>query len=217
MRYLVFTILFINILYANDVKSISEKFLGLPYKANTLIGSNSKDEKLVINKSEFDCFTFIDTIEALKSDEFEKTLVDIRYKNGKIAYKNRNHFFSDWVRYNSDIKDITCTLGKCKNTIKYLNQKKKNSVYLKGIDIVKRDISYIHLDDIDFSKLKEGDYIGIYTKLSGLDVTHVGLAIKKDGSWYLRHASSKKKKVIDSDLKKYIKEKLGILVYRSKR
>lgn len=217
MKHLAIYIIFINLLYAYDIDELSGRFLDTPYKANTLIGGIDQKEQMVVSFENFDCFTFIDTIEALKDDRFKSALRDIRYKNGIIDYKNRNHFFSDWKVYNKNIKDITCDIGSCKKVTKKLNKKDKNSVYLKGIDIVKRDIYYTTPDKIEFSKLKSGDYIGIYTTLKGLDVTHVGLAVNKNGIWYLRHASSKMKKVVDSNLKDYIKNKTGVLIYRSKK
>ena len=69
--------------------------------------------------------------------------------------------------------------------------------------------------DLNISKLKDGDYIGIYTKIQGLDVTHTGIIVFKDGFVYLRHASSKKMKVIDSLLLEYISSKDGVVVYRN--
>jgi len=198
-----------------NIQEYSSKFLGTPYKVNPLIGAIDTKEKLVYDTSFFDCFTFVDYMEASKSKDIKKALKNLRYKNGKIDYKTRNHFFSDWVVYNKNIKDITCSLGNCLKSVKYLNKKDENELHLKGIDILKRDIYYLKVDDIEFSKLQNGDYIGIYTHLKGLDITHVGIAIKKDNIWYLRHASSKLKKVVDSDLNEYIKTKDGILVYRS--
>ena len=107
-----------------------------------------------------DCFTFIDTIEALKSStnkkQFKNELIHTRYKKGDISYQNRNHFFSDWIESNA-MNDITCTLGACEKTIKYLNQNEK---YLKEIPTVKREISYIKSTKIDTSLLKNGDYVG---------------------------------------------------------
>jgi hypothetical protein len=92
----------------------------------------------------------------------------------------------------------------------------KNYKYLKEIPPLKREITYIHPKDIDISKLKNGDYVGIYTNKLDLDVTHTAIIIKKDDKIYLRHASSKYKKVMDSELFEYTKNKLGILVFRDK-
>ena len=203
-------------LLAENLKHFSDKFINTPYQANTLIGSFTTKEKLVTRIDMFDCFTFVDYIEASKSQEsIEKALKNIRYKHGIVTYTKRNHFFSDWIIYNPHMKDITCKVGICQKTLKNLNQKSKNEVYLQGIEIIQREIYYTKPENLDYTKLQNGDYIGIYTPKNGLDVTHVGIAIQKENIWYLRHASSKMKKVIDSNLKEYIKNKDGIIIYRS--
>lgn len=205
-----------SIFKENDVAKLSQKFLNINYVSNTLskVDINSSKENLIINFEALDCFTFIDTIEALKNSSDHKSFIDklikIRYKDGLVTYPNRNHFFSDWLK-NNNMKDITCTLGKCQKQEKLLN---KNYKYLKNIPMVKRDIYYIAPNDLDISKLQTGDYIGIYTKLLDLDVTHTGIIIKKNDLVYLRHASSKKKKILDVLFKDYIYSKTGILVYR---
>ena len=204
-----------------DIEKLSAFFLDIPYKSNTLIGSSSIKEKLYIDFTALDCFTFIDNVQALKYannfDEFKSNLIDTRYKNKNVSYENRKHFFSDWVSFNKKIKDITCLLGKCNKTIKYLNKKENNQKYLKNIKIVKRDIYYLKPKQINTSKLKAGDYIGIYTKIKGLDVTHTGIIIRKNNLIYLRHASSKNKKVLDVLFNKYIASKDGVIIYRNKK
>ena len=205
-----------SIFKQKDIAKLSEKFLDTTYIANGLsnIDINTSKENLIINFKALDCFTFIDTIEALKNSHnlksFRDNLINTRYKDGLVTYHNRNHFFSDWLE-NNNMKDITCSLGKCTKQQKLLNDKYK---YLKEIPTVKRDIYYIAPNDIDISKLQTGDYVGIYTKLPDLDVTHTGIIIKKDNLVYIRHASSKKKKVIDDLLQNYISSKIGIIVYR---
>ncbi len=202
--------------YFNENKSL---LLNAKYKAHSLIGDANTKEKLVIDFNNVDCFTFIDSIEALKGsdnlEEFKTKLIFIRYKNSKISYKTRKHFFSDWVMFNPNIKDVTCTLGICKKTTKYLNEKTNGEVYIKDIPIVKRVIYYIEPKDIELSKLKDGDYIGIYTKIDGLDVTHTGLIVLKNGLVYLRHASSIQKKVVDVLFSDYTFGKGGIVIYRN--
>jgi hypothetical protein len=92
-------------------------------------------------------------------------------------------------------------------------------LYLNGIDIVKREIKYLEPKYITkdiLTKLQTGDYIGIYTPINGLDVTHTGMIIKKDGKTFFRHASSKKsnRKVVDELFVDYVKKTPGILVLR---
>jgi hypothetical protein len=66
--------------------------------------------------------------------------------------------------------------------------------------------------------MRTGDYVGIYSEIKGLDVSHVGIVIKDGDKIYLRHASSQKKqrKVVDQDFKDYIFKKPGIIVFRPK-
>lgn len=207
-----------TIFIEKDIKKLTNKFLDTSYVSNTLTNFeiNTSKENLIINFEALDCFTFIDTIEALKNSKdiisFRDKLIHTRYKDGLISYHDRNHFFTDWLE-NNNMQDITCALGVCNKQTKFLN---KDFKYLKEIQTVKREVSYIDTKDINLSLLQNGDYIGIFTKLLDLDVTHTGIIIKKDDQVYIRHASSKKRKVIDDLLLEYTKNKAGIIVYRAK-
>jgi len=63
------------------------------------------------------------------------------------------------------------------------------------------------------SQLRTGDFIGIYSQASGLDVSHVGLAVRKDGVLHFRHASSAQefRRVIDQDFFSYVAPRPGIV------
>lgn len=207
---------------------ISSYFLGTPYKSSTLVGDKNSKEILVINLEFVDCSTFIDYIEALRiSSSFEEFFMNvrkIRYKSGKVSFKNRNHFFTDWKYSNKElIDDVTSSISDNKKICikKTLNLKEDGSKILEGISVKKRRIFYIPSNSINqriIDNLKTGDYIGIYSEKHGLDVSHTGILIKKGNNIFLRHASSQKKfqKVIDSDFIDYIKNKPGIIVYRPK-
>ncbi len=179
----------------------------------------------MIDLAHLDCFTFIDYVEAMKRstsfEEFKTNLIGVRYQSGNIEYTSRNHFFSDWTIYNG-FENITSSLSsKAKQVIKTLNLSQKNSLFLKGIKPKKVKIDYIDSKDLNkdlISKLQTGDYIGIYTHIKGLDVTHTGIVIKKEGKTYFRHASSKKEfsKVVDEPFEVYIKKTPGFIVLRNK-
>ena len=109
---------------------LSGQFLGAPYKESTLIGDMTTPETLVINIEAFDCFTFLDCIEAMRLSrsfvDFHENLIRIRYKEGVIGYERRNHFFTDWSVYNTDfVQDRTKEIGgkKIKTVKKILNRK----------------------------------------------------------------------------------------------
>jgi hypothetical protein len=210
------------------INFLSKQFLGTAYKASTLIGDNSTPEVFVINLKEVDCFTFIDYIEAMRLSnsfgEFKGNLKKVRYRRGKASFKNRNHFFTDWIEYNSDkILDITEQTGsrKSKTIVKLLNKKEDGTRFISGLSFKKRKIKYIPSDAVNDSiidKMKTGDYVGIYSNLHGLDVSHVGIFIRQSNKVYLRHASSNRRyrKVVDEDFRRYIADKPGIIVLRPK-
>ncbi|MGI9535391.1 MAG: N-acetylmuramoyl-L-alanine amidase-like domain-containing protein [Thermodesulfobacteriota bacterium] len=206
---------------------ISEQFMGVPYLESTLIGNDKTEEVLTINLAGLDCFTYIDYVEAIrlssKFDEFKSNIIKVRYKDGTISYPSRNHFFSDWANSDtSGIKDITKSIGGESVILanKYLNKKKDGTLYLTDIPVVKRQIAYIPSGKIDKSitdNLETGDYVGIYSDKDGLDVSHTGILIKKGNRLFLRHASSRSenRRVVDEELLNYLKNKPGIVVYRS--
>ena len=205
---------------------LSNTFLGLEYQESTLIGNEHSPEIFVINLQGVDCFTFIEYIEAMRLSksfsEFRANLRRVRYESGVVSFSKRNHFFTDWIENNTDfIRDITGEIAARapKRVQKILNVRDDGTFLLPGIHPVERKIEYIpahEIDDSAVNSLKTGDYIGIYSHVRGLDVSHVGILIREGEMVFLRHASSQKKyrKVIDQDLKDYLLNKPGIIVLR---
>lgn len=207
---------------------LSSPFLGTPYRENSLIGSPRRDELLVMNLSGVDCFTLLDYVEAFRrSDRLSAvtdTLKQVRYRDGLVTYFQRNHFFSDWQRHNADhITDVTVAVGQGRavTVSKQLNRKRDGSPWLAGIPVTSRQIDYIPAAQVDrevIDALHTGDYLGIFSKFPGLDVSHTGIIIKAGDRTVLRHASSQDhlRKVVDSDLLDYLEDKPGVVVYRSR-
>jgi len=210
------------------IEFLSRKFFNTPYRESTLIGDVNMPEVFVINFEGVDCFTFIDYVEAMRFSgsfpEFKERLNKIRYRSGKVSFENRNHFFTDWREFNQGlVDDVTAQVGpeKTKRAMKMLNRKRGGVILLPGIDYKQREIIYIPSDVIDatvIDRLRTGDYVGIYTRKQGLDVSHVGIIIRDKNKVYIRHASSnpKYRKVMDQDFRKYIDGKPGIVILRPK-
>lgn len=205
---------------------LSKQFIDTKYKKTTLTGDINTPEVFVINLEAVDCLTFIEYIEAMRRsvsfDEFRDNLMRVRYRSSMPAFKNRNHFFTDWTAFNSDmISDVTKQIaaGKSKVVSKRLNEKNDGAFFLPGIPYRLREITYIQTTDLDeaiLTKLETGDYVGIYSKTDGLDVSHTGIIIKQNDSVCMRNASSVKEhmKVLDEELMDYLKSKPGIIVLR---
>jgi N-acetylmuramoyl-L-alanine amidase-like protein len=206
-------------------ETVSRQFLGVPYGANTLIGSATEPEQLVVELQRVDCFTYADYVEALKRADdrakFIDGLVEVRYKDGVVAFQNRKHFFTDWSASTPAIAtDVTTSLGAHSIPVtKNLNQKDSGGVYLPGLPVVPRTVTYIpsqHVDSDILGQLRTGDYIGAYAEDGGLDVTHVGIFIDTPDGPVLRSASSLRanNKVVDIPLLDYLRTVPGIVVLR---
>jgi hypothetical protein len=208
------------------VVALSRHFLDTPYVADTLIGGPQTAEQLVINLAGFDCFTLLDVVEALRravdGADFPEQLQQVRYRDGRVTYANRRHFFSDWVAGAAAlIGDVTAAVGsgRAQLVVKQLNLKSDGTPWLPGIPVVRREIVYIPTSYIDrqvLAALEAGDYLGIYSEQAGLDVAHVGLVVKGKDGVLLRHASSanRLRRVVDVDLLEYLQGKAGLIVYR---
>jgi hypothetical protein len=208
------------------IAEISRHFLATPYAAGTLVGDPRTPEQLIVNLACFDCFTLLDTIEALRrassAADFPDQLRQVRYRGGLVDYTSRRHFFSDWVDgADALIEDATAAVGpgRARVAVKQLNLRRDGTHWLPGLPVTPREITYIPADRIDrdlLPALQTGDYVGIYTESAGLDVSHVGLIVKGPDGVRLRHASSLPgvQRVVDVDLLEYLQGKPGLVVYR---
>jgi N-acetylmuramoyl-L-alanine amidase-like len=210
------------------VEFISRQFLGTAYRESTLVGTMDTEEVLVINLEGVDCFTLLDYVEAMRISSspagFKNNVAKVRYHEGRISFSARNHFFTDWGEYGAGrIDDVTRSVGgiKTEKVVKILNVSEDGSYLVAGLEPRMREICFVPSDALDegvIKRLQTGDYVGIYSRRKGLDVSHAGIVIKAGGSVYLRHASSAegRRKVLDEDLRRYISARPGLVVLRPK-
>ena len=204
------------------VLEIGKFFMGTPYRAGTLEMKGA--EHLVVNLREHDCFTFVENVVALawlvKSRKeslgaFRRLLLKIRYRQGRLqGYSSRLHYFSDWIHDNQEkgiVRDITAEVGgrPLRKAITFMTTHPdlypplKNATNLRRMKSVERTINkrsryFIPkravrgLED----RIRDGDLIAITTNTEGLDVQHVGLAVRVKHRIHLLHASSTEGKVV---------------------
>lgn len=209
-----------------QVEHLSAGFLGLPYVTAPLIGSPSQDEVLVNDLARVDCFTLLDLVEALRRSadltHFDQTLLQVRYQDGELSYRKRNHFFSTLGEANQPhLHNVTAEVaGDSLHSLeKTLNRKQDGGLWLEGIPTWPRQLGYLPtaaLDGAPQERLQTGDYVGIVSPLPGLDVSHTGILVWREGTLYLRHASSRSGsgKVLDEPLLPYLQGKPGLVVLR---
>jgi len=201
---------------------IGKFFLGAPYAAGTL--ETKKPEYLVVNLREYDCVTFVENVAALarllKSQQksfkaFRGFLKKIRYRQGRLqGYPSRLHYFSDWIHDNDKkgiVRDVTVEIGgrSFRKTMTFMTTHPElypplnNTTDLWRMKSVERGISKRSLSFIPKKTLRrlegrisDGDLIAITTNTEGLDVQHVGLAVRLKNRIHLLHASSTERKVV---------------------
>ena len=206
------------------IEAVSSEFLGTPYVPHTLEAKPGEPERLVVRLDAVDCFTLLDYVEAMRTsrsfDEFQQTLREVRYRGGVVGRETRNHFFSDWKTHNAGhIQDLTEVLAgpSSRRTLKHLNRRSGGARWVEGLPGRDEEVSWIPsplLTPDMIQKMRTGDYLGCYAEAEGLDVTHVGILIRRGGSEYLRHASSHHGKVLDEPLRDYAETKPGMIVLR---
>ncbi|MFZ2865666.1 MAG: N-acetylmuramoyl-L-alanine amidase-like domain-containing protein [Ignavibacteriaceae bacterium] len=230
------------------IVEIGKSFIGTEYAAHTL--EKDGDENLVINFLGLDCTTFLETSLTLarciekgttKFQDYQNELTFLRYRDGKIdKYPSRLHYFSDWIFNNQQkniVKDVTKEIGG--ELIKFnLNFMTENPEYYKQLeenpdfipvirkqekDINSRNYYYIPKAKVESAenKIKTGDLIAITSSVKGLDINHVGIAVKMDdGKIHFLHAPLVGSKVQITpeplyDYLKKIKKHTGIIVLRA--
>lgn len=210
--------------FGDLVIEIGRCFLHAPYKKGTLEAEGK--EKLIVNFTQFDCFTFLETVLALAKcavhgritlGEFRRILQYIRYRRGIVAgYSSRLHYFTDWLRDNKQkkiIRDISKRLGgkPKRKKINYMTTHRtsypalKNEKEFQKMVLFEKNLSRKVFYIIDRNKvsqqktkIKNGDVIAFATKDEGLDVAHAGFTLWKGKNLHLLHASSKEGGVVIS-------------------
>ena len=199
-------------------------FLETPYVGGTL--EQSEGEELIVNLHEMDCMTLVEnclslsrTAQLLSPDweSFKRELRQIRYRNGIInGYVSRLHYTTDWIYDNIGkgiFEDVTHALGgrKFVANVHYMSENYKKYPHLvdnfeavRQIASIEQAINarniYYYIPKEEIMQLqtmiKNGDIICFTTSISGLDISHLGIAYRNNRRLTFIHASTSAKKVI---------------------
>lgn len=225
--------------------ALGEHFLGTPYVAHTL--EEPGEEHLVVNLRGFDCLTLVETCLAcarcLSSgrtsfEEFRGELTHIRYAGGVIdGYGSRLHYFSDWVGDNvrkGVVKDMTAALGgeEYQKTINFMSTHREkyrqlvDDAALARVSAAEARLSGHALYRIPstgissiLDSLCNGDIVGTATSMEGMDVSHTGMVIVREGTAKFLHApvSGGAVTISESSLAEYVRRNssmMGIVLAR---
>jgi len=203
---------------AERIDRFSRHFVGYPYTPFPLIGSADTPEVFTATLDGFDCVTYIETILALARaadpDAFVENLRTIRYEDGRIDWRRRNHYMTGWIRNNRRegiVEPIkargvpTITRERVLNLLPGLPERTT-----KVESIPKRSIRRL----AEF--LSTGDLIFFASTRPHLDTFHTGILIRDDGEPLLRHASRSQGGVVEQRLSEFLQSNrmAGVIVVR---
>ena len=229
------------------ITSMGKSFLGTQYEAFAI--EKEGEEELVIHLTGLDCTTFLENAlvfsRLIKKGEtsfeaYKNELTYIRYRDGKINhYPSRLHYFSDWIYNNQQkgiVKDITKEIGgePISFNVNFMSTHPDAYLHLKESpefipfiktqekEISERTYYYIPQDKVSSveDKIHNGDLIAFTTNLKGLDISHVGIAVKeKDGKIHILHSPQvgSKVQITEKPIDEYVKsvkKHTGIIVLR---
>ena len=186
----------------------AQKLLGTPYVAHTLEGETEKltiniDE---LDCTTFIETLYALTRTTLTGRyswrDYAANLENLRYRNGQLGdYSSRLHYISDWIINNharGNLVEITPDIPHAQYIVKsidFMSTHKDSYQSLKNDDAMTAKIRDFEMgyrrhrmpylkknwlkDKAIKQTLKSGDFIGLVTKIDGLDISHLGIIFKK--------------------------------------
>jgi cell wall-associated NlpC family hydrolase len=191
---------------ADRVESVSRQLLGKPYVTNPLIGSARQAEVFTAAMDGFDCVTFVESVVARacagSANDVASYLRRLRYVSGRIEWKRRNHYMTNWIRNNARAGLVhplrfnvpTVTKNRQLNAVPGLPAQRQ-----RFSCIPKRQLSKIE------AEIHTGDLIFFASTRPHLDVFHCGIVIRDNGRLLLRHASRSQGGVVEQELSSFLK------------
>ncbi len=211
-----------NLTITERINKYSELFLGMPY--NIKCAGDGKDALYetwqLVNFKETNCMVFCEHVLAMSIsdswDNFFNNLQQIRYKNGMIGMRTRNHYtMGDWLPENSWLlDDVTKIVGEkyAKPTTRTISH--KTFFQGKGISdlrYVQKDremtIHYVPIKDLLKIKhnVKTGDILAlIFANKDNIFSAHMLMIAEKNGKIYIRESSSSKMTTFDTEYDEWV-------------
>lgn len=169
----------------------------------------------------------------------------IRYKDGIVSYTTRQHYFTYWIQQNAKAKIVddiqspnppysavqTVTANYMTTHVSQYPMLSGKSDWIKQIAGMERSITGLHVKYIPKSRIDnssllrktvhDGDIIAIVTNKSGLEISHLGIAVWHNDGLHLLNASSIHHKVVEEPmlLRTYLYKqpsRLGIRTLRAR-
>jgi hypothetical protein len=199
----------------------SEKFLEMPYNL-TCAGDGPYallETEPLVNFQETSCMVYCEHVLAMSLsdswDNFFNTLQQIRYKDGVIGMRTRNHYtMADWLPENRWLlDDATRLIGG--DWAKQFTRTISHKTFFSGKGIT--DLRYVKPDrdvTIDYipmsslpdirTNIRSGDIMAlIYADMPNIFSAHMLIAVEKEGKLYFRESAMSRMTTFDSTFEEW--------------
>lgn len=203
---------------SSRIEALSRQFLGRPYKPDPLIGSADTPEVFTASLDGFDCVTYIETVLALARASNVSDFIDglrrIRYEQGRIQWKRRNHYITRWIQNNAGegiVRPISApavpmlTKERLLNVVPGLDQQLMRMKW-----VPKRAVPRLE------PHMHTGDLIFFVSTRKNLDVFHAGIIVRDGRKTLMRHASRSQGGAVEQELRQFLNSNriAGVIVVR---
>jgi cell wall-associated NlpC family hydrolase len=191
--------------------------LGLPYVTSPLIGSVDTPEVFTASLAGFDCVTYVETAMAAamapSPEGFAGVLRRIRYEGGRVSWRERNHYTTDWLRRNAKAGFLRPVGIGAPPVVRA-----RVLSVLPGYPVRRRNVRSVPKRRFWAArgKLQTGDVVVFASTKRNRDTFHLGLVLREKDEVYLLNAARSKGGVVKQKLADFLADNsmAGVIVAR---
>jgi hypothetical protein len=199
------------------IERVSREWVGRPYRECPLGGAPGRPEVFTASIGAFDCVTFVECVLAVAVSDsvegFVANLRAIRYRDGDVAWKARNHYMTGWIRENQRAGFVR---NRTRGPAVVRRERLLDVVPGAGARTVRvasipKDVFRAFRDEV-----ATGDLTFFASTRRHLDVFHCGILVRDGAGVRMRHAASSRGRVVDEELGRFLSANrmVGVILVR---
>jgi hypothetical protein len=204
---------------AARIDAVSAAYLGTPYALDPLGEGEGVDPDPLLDRTRVDCVTFVEQVlaEAIatNANALLPALNRIRYRNGSVGYLHRNHYFvADWISNNRWlVADATQAIGR--RAVRTMTKTIDRAALFRAHGCSPEECR-VAPQRLTTAYIPRAAVAGVLSRIPpvaiavfvqdrpGVDTAHIGILLAARGRVLLRHASQRRKKVVEEPLLEFL-------------